>query len=116
MKSSQNIKTPTRLNLTREIPRSIQQEIQNYFPGRSLSELTIRYYDSVEDVGYEYFRQKVLPACSDRSVVGYLEPFISFVRLGEALILSQEGQLFYETDGNDVSTETGPFWFVTVNS
>ncbi len=116
MKSSQNIKTPTKLNLTREIPLSIQQEIQQYFPGRPLSELTIRYYDSVEDVGYEYFRQKVLPACSDRSVVAYLEPFISFVRLGEALILSQEGQLFYETDGNDASTETGPFWFVTANS
>lgn len=100
---------------TQKIPRSIQQEIQNYFPDRSLSELTIRYYESVEDVGYEYFRHKVLPACSDRSVVSYLEPFISFVRLGEALILSQEGQLIYATDGNDASTETGPFWLVTAN-
>lgn len=100
---------------TQEIPRSIQQEIHKYFPGRALSELTIRYYESVEDVGYEYFRQKVLPACEDRSVVAYLEPFISFVRLGEALILSQQGQLFYETDGNDASTETGPFWFVKAN-
>jgi hypothetical protein len=100
---------------TQEIPRSIQQEIQKYFPDRSLIELTIRYYEKVEDVGYEYFREKVLPTCNDRSVIEYLEPFISFIRLGEALILSQEGQLFYETDGNDVSTETGPFWFVTAN-
>lgn len=108
------MKTGTLLNPTAEVPSRLREEIQKNFPVRELSDLSIRYYESVEDVGYEYFTQKVLPACHDLATVRELEPFISFVRLGEALILSREGIVVYDTDDNDRCTETGPFWFVTV--
>ncbi|OKH26156.1 hypothetical protein NIES593_03535 [Hydrococcus rivularis NIES-593] len=107
------MKTGTLLNPTAEVPSRLREEIQKHFPGREISDLSIRYYESVEDVGYEYFTQKVLSACQDLEAVRYLEPFISFVCLGEALILSEEGIVVYDTDENDRCTETGPFWLVT---
>ena len=107
------MKTGTLLDLTQEIPSRLSEEIKKYFPDKELRDLTIRYYVSVEDVGYEYFTEKVKRACNNDPDVQYLESFISFVQLGEALILSKEGIVVYDNNGSDRCTETGPFWFVT---
>lgn len=107
------MKAGTLLDPTTEIPDRLREQIKNHFPGQGLSELTIRYYESVEDVGYEYFTEKVLPTCNNDPAVRYLEPFISYIQLGEALVLSQEGIVVYESQENDTCTEKGPFWFVT---
>jgi hypothetical protein len=73
--------------------------------------------ESVEDVGYEYFNDRVLPSCSDEPVVRYLVPFISYVRLGEALVLDRQDSLVvYESDRDVPCTETGLFWLVTPKS
>jgi hypothetical protein len=107
------MKSGTLLDRTQEIPSRLQEEIHKKFPDQDLNELTIRYYESVEDVGYEYFTEKVLPTSDDEAAVRYLEPFISFVCLGEAIILSQEGLIVYDTNDHNRCTETGPFWLVT---
>lgn len=100
-------------HLTQAIPQSVLEKIRQHFPDRLFSELTIRYYDDVRDVGYEYFMNTVLPACHQSDLVQYLEPFISFVNLGEALILTQQGIVVYDNTGRGECTETGPFWFIT---
>lgn len=108
------MKSGTLLSPGQILPDRLRKAIRSRFPDRTLDRLNIRYYDSVEDVGYEYFHETVLPACNDARSVHYLAPFISFVRLGEALILDREdGLVVYEIDGDDLCTETGPFWFVT---
>lgn len=107
------MKTGTLVTPTQPIPTRLQEALHTYFPDKTLSELTIRYYANVEDVGYEYFMETVLPTCNNGAAVHYLAPFISFVRLGEARILDGEGTVIYETDENDFCTETGPFWYVT---
>jgi hypothetical protein len=84
------MKTGTLLDPTKQIPSRLSEQIHKNFPAKELSDLTIRYYESVEDVGYEYFTQTVLPLCGNDAAVRDLEPFISFVRLGESLILSKE--------------------------
>ncbi|WP_013324452.1 hypothetical protein [Gloeothece verrucosa] len=108
------MKAPPLIKSNPEIPLHRQGEIRQHFPNQAWNELTIRYYDSVEDVGYEYYTQKVLSACHQDESVRYLEPFISFVRLGESLILSEDGCVIYDNEKNDDScTETGPFWWIT---
>jgi hypothetical protein len=109
------MKTGTLLDPTKEIPSRLSEQIKKNFPAQELSDLKIRYYESVEDVGYEYFTQTVLPICGNHAAVRDLEPFISFMRLGESLILSQEGIVIYASEENDICTECGPFWFVTAN-
>lgn len=106
------MKTGTLLTPTQPIPTRLQEALQTHFPDTAVSDLSIRYYADVEDVGYEYFVETVLPTCHDRSAVHYLAPFISFVRLGEARIMDGDGIVVYETNGNDSCTETGPFWYV----
>lgn len=108
------MKTGMLLNPNQEVPSRLREQIKKNFPDRELIDLTIRYYENVADVGYEYFTETVLPACNNDPAVQYLESFISFMRLGEALILSQKGIAIYDSDENDRCTETGPFWFVTV--
>ncbi len=102
------------LSPDRPLPEFLRSAIQDRFPGKVIDDLSIRYYESVEDVGWEYFNERVLPACSDEPVVRYLGPFISCVRLGEALVLDrQDGLVVYDTDRDVPCTETGPFWLVT---
>jgi hypothetical protein len=109
------MKTGTLHEPTQTLPALLQEQIQKNFPDQALSDLSIKYYESVADVGYEYFTQTVLPKCEQDPDVEYLESFISFPRLGEALILSQAGTVVYDNDScNDKCTETGPFWFVTL--
>lgn len=110
------MKTGTLLDSTNKIPGLLSEQIKKHFPDKELNDLTIRYYESVSDVGYEYFQEKVLPTCNDDPVVKYLEPFISYIKLGEALALSQEGIVVYDNQENNKCTETGPFWFVTAKS
>ncbi len=111
------MKSGVLLSPTQTFPDRLQEAIQARFPGKDIQDLTIRYYESVEDVGYEFYMETVLPTCTDAQPVHYLAPFISFVRLGEALVLDREdGLLVYETDRDDLCTETGPFWFVTLKS
>jgi hypothetical protein len=99
------------------LPQHVFTAIHRRFPDRTLADLIIRYYACVEDVGYEFYVEKVLPTCCPSAAVHYLAPFISYVRLGEALILDREdGLVVYESDGNDCCTETGPFWFITPNA
>ncbi|MGL4622822.1 hypothetical protein [Chroococcidiopsis sp.] len=107
------MKTGMLLDPTKEIPSRLSEQIKNNFPDRELSDFNIRYYQCVEDVGYEYFTETVLPICGNHAAVQYLEPFISFMRLGESLILSKEGMAIYASEENDTCTECGPFWFVT---
>ena len=57
------MKTKTLLTSRQNIPIQLQQEITRHFPGKPLNELTIRYYETVEDVGKEYFTKTVLSAC-----------------------------------------------------
>ncbi|MCA2719725.1 MULTISPECIES: hypothetical protein [Microcystis] len=105
------------LSPDRPLPEFLRSAIQDRFPGKVIDDLSIRYYESVEDVGWEYFNERVLPACSDEPVVRYLGPFISYVRLGEALVLDrQDGLVVYDTDRDVPCTETGPFWLVTPKS
>ncbi|HIK56204.1 MAG TPA: hypothetical protein IGS37_13705 [Synechococcales cyanobacterium M55_K2018_004] len=107
------MKSNTLLDTSQAIPERLQQKLDQLFPGKPLSDLIIRYYSSVEDVGREYFAETVLSACGNRPAAHFLEPFISFVGLGEAVILAQKGTVIYDTDhDNDSCTETGPFWFV----
>lgn len=108
------MKSGVLLSPTQTLPERLQQAIHKRFPGKGIQDLSIRYYESVEDVGYEFYMETVLPPCPDARPAHYLAPFISFVRLGEALILDRnDGLLVYETDQDDLCTETGPFWFVT---
>lgn len=108
------MKVGTLLTPSQKIPDRLMIGIQKQFPDRHVSELNIRYYESIEDVGYEYYMEKVLPECKNATAAHYLAPFISYVRLGEALILDQgDGVVVYETDEDDRCTETGPFWFVS---
>lgn len=107
------MKSGTLIDRTQEIPSRLQEEIQKKFPDKDLNELTIRYYQSVEDVGYEYFSEKILSTSNDKAAVRYLEPFVSFICLGEAIVLSQEGLVVYDTSDRNCCTETGPFWLVT---
>ena len=105
------------LSPDRPLPEFLWSAIRERFPGKAIDDLGIRYYESVEDVGWEYFNERVLPACSDEPVVRYLGPFISYVRLGEALVLDrQDGLVVYDTDRDVPCTETGPFWWVTPKS
>lgn len=108
------MKSGTLLDSTQTIPKKLHQEITEHLPEKQLSDLTIRYYNSLEDVGHEFFNEKILPACIDNPLVCYLEPFISYGQLGETLILSQNGLVVYDNEENPMCTETGPFWFVTV--
>lgn len=111
------MKSGTLLSPDRPLPEFLRSAIQERFPGKAIDDLSIRYYESVEDVGWEYFNDQVLPACSDEPVVRYLGPFISYVRLGEALVLDrQDGLVVYDTDRDVPCTETGPFWLVTPKS
>ncbi|BAY12149.1 hypothetical protein [Calothrix sp. NIES-2098] len=110
------MRTATLLDPATKIPDRLSEQIKHYFPDKELNDLTIRYYESVEDVGYEYFQDKVLPTSNYDLVVKYLEPFISYIKLGEALTLSTPGIVVYDTQENNKCTETGPFWFVTVKS
>jgi len=111
------MKSATLLSPDRPLPEFLRSAIQDRFPGKAIDDLSIRYYESVEDVGWEYFNDRVLPACSDEPVVRYLGPFISYVRLGEALVLDRQDCLVvYETDRDVPCTETGPFWLVTPKS
>lgn len=108
------MKVGTLLAPHQAIPDRLLEAIQMKFPDKRLSDLTIRYYESVEDVGYEYYMQKVLPTCTPATAAHYLAPFISYTRLGEALVLDQpEGLVVYETEKGDRCTETGPFWLAT---
>ncbi|NWF60520.1 MAG: hypothetical protein HXY43_14965 [Fischerella sp.] len=110
------MKTGTLLDPTTKIPSYLSEQIKKHFPDKDLNDLTIRYYESVEDVGYEYFQEKVLPTCNYDPAVKYLEPFIFYIKLGEALTLSKEGIVVYEIEENNKCTETGPFWFVAAKS
>ncbi|GCL46156.1 hypothetical protein NIES3806_09980 [Microcystis aeruginosa NIES-3806] len=111
------MKSATLLSRDRPLPEFLWSAIRERFPGKAIDDLGIRYYESVEDVGWEYFNERVLPACSDEPVVRYLGPFISYVRLGEALVLDrQDGLVVYDTDRDVPCTETGPFWWVTPKS
>jgi hypothetical protein len=110
------MKTGMLLSPTQAIPDCLRKAIQKNFPGKEFRDLTIRYYESVEDVGYEYFMETVLPACNNGPAVRYLAPFIAYIRLGEALVLDKEGVVVYETDEGNSCTETGPFWLVTLKS
>jgi hypothetical protein len=110
------MKTGTVVDLSKELPPRLQEQLEVKFPGKPLSDLAIRYYENVEDVGYEYFTEMLLPTCSNIPAICYLKPFISFVGLGEALILSQAGAVIYDSNHNDRCTETGPFWFVKTTS
>ncbi|CAO5035983.1 SMI1/KNR4 family protein [Microcystis aeruginosa] len=111
------MKSATLLSRDRPLPEFLWSAIRERFPGKAIDDLSIRYYESVEDVGWEYFNERVLPACSDEPVVRYLSPFISYVRLGEALVLDrQDGLVVYDTDRDVPCTETGPFWWVTPKS
>ncbi len=107
------MKTGIVLAPTQPIPDRLRDAIEKNFPDRDINDLVIRYYADVEDVGYEYFLETVLPTCNNRPVAHYLAPFIAYTRLGEALLLDKDGIVVYETDENDFCTETGPFWFVT---
>jgi hypothetical protein len=106
------MKSSTLLDLSQALPERLKQQLDQQFPGRPLSDLIIRYYRSVEDVGHEFFTETVLTDCGNRPAAHFLEPFISFVGLGEAVILSQQGTVIYDTDHGNSCTETGPFWFV----
>lgn len=66
------MKSGTLIDLPQGIPSRLQEEIHKKFPNKDLNELTIRYYESVEDVGYEYFTEKVLATSNDESAVRYL--------------------------------------------
>lgn len=107
------MKLGTRLDPNQTMPDRLQEEIHKRFPDRQLSDLSIRYYENVADVGYEYFKGSVLPISHNHASVRCLEPFIAFISLGEAIILAQEGAVIYDSDRNNGCTETGPFWFVT---
>lgn len=108
-----DMKTGTLLSPLHKVPRCLQTAIEETFPGKAVSDLVIRYYTNVEDVGYEYFQETVLLICQNEAAIRYLEPFVSYVQLGEALILSQDGLVVYEADETDRCTESGPFWLVT---
>jgi hypothetical protein len=100
------MKTGTLVRSTQTLPESIQEKIRQAFPDQELSDLVIRYYNTIEDVGYEYFVEKVLPSCTHSPTVQYLEPFISFTLLGETLILSDtESIVIYDSNHDDSCTE-----------
>lgn len=108
------MKSETLLTSPQTIPDRLREAIQNRFPEIAMENLTIHYYESVEDVGYKYFTETVLSACNDNQAVQRLAPFISYIQLGEALVLEQKDVLvLYDSNGNDRCTETGPFWLVT---
>ncbi|HEY9646329.1 MAG TPA: hypothetical protein V6C88_08175 [Chroococcidiopsis sp.] len=108
------MKSETLSTSSQTMPDRLQEAIRNRFPGTAMEDLTIRYYDSVEDVGYEYFTETVLSACEDNQALQRLAPFISYVQLGESLVLEQkEGLVVYDSNGDDRFTEVGPFWLVT---
>lgn len=93
------MKSATSSSPDRPMPEFLRSAVRERFPGKAIDDLSIRYYESVEDVGCEYFNDRVLLACSDEPVVRYLGPFISYVCLGEALVLDrQDGLVVYETD------------------
>lgn len=106
------MKSDTVLDLSKPIPERLKQQLDQHFPGKSLNDFVIRYYCSVEEVGHEFFTETVLTDCGNRPAAHFLEPFISFVSLGEAVILSQRGTVIYDTNHGNSCTETGPFWFV----
>lgn len=108
------MKVGTLLTPNDVIPQSLQEGIQAHYPSYSFDQLTVRYYANVEDVGYEYFMNQVVPNCHNRAAIHYLAPFISFVRLGETLVLDQDTVVIYDTNDGDPCTETGPFWLVTL--
>lgn len=110
------MKLGIQLDPSQTIPDRLQEEIHRRFPDQPLSDLTIRYYENVGDVGYEYFRESVLPISHHHPSVQCLESFIAFISLGEAIILAQEGAVIYDHDRNNGCTETGPFWFVTTKA
>lgn len=107
------MKVGTLLTPSDVIPERLREGIQAHYPDCSFNQLTVRYYANVEDVGYEYFMNQVVPNCHNRAAVHYLAPFISFVRLGETLVLDQNNVVIYDMDDGDSCTETGPFWLVT---
>ncbi len=111
------MKLGTLLSPAETLPYRLREAIQTHFPGKDVADLDIRYYESVEDVGYEYFTEKVLPTCNHNRSVQYLAPFVSYIRLGEALVLDQKDTvLVYDIDRDDHCTETGPFWLLTSKS
>lgn len=111
------MKLGTVIDDTQSIPEELNTQILQKFPNHPLSDLLIRYFDTVEDLGYEYFINIVLPTCANARAVKYLEPFISFTRLGEALVLENFQTAFvYDATNGDRCTETGPFWLVTLKS
>ncbi|WP_416669889.1 hypothetical protein [Egbenema bharatensis] len=108
------METGTLVSSTQSLPATIQQRIQEAFPNKAFSDLVIRYYNTIEEVGYQYFVEKVLPSCIYSPTVEYLEPFIAFTLLGESLVLADsESMVFYDTNNDDSCTETGPFWLVS---
>ena len=107
------MKTGLLLDPTAEMPELLREQITKNFPNQSSDQLTIRYYDSVADVGYEYFVSQSLPACGHNPMIECLGPFISYQQLGEALVLASGGLVVYDSNGSDRCTETGPFWLVT---
>lgn len=108
------MKSETLSTSSQTIPDRLQEAIQNRFPGIAMENLAIRYYQSVEDVGYEYFTETVLLTCKNNQAIQRLAPFISYTQLGESLVLEQkDGLIVYDSNGGDRCTETGPFWLVT---
>lgn len=107
------MKTGLLLDPTAKLPDRLQAQITKNFLNQPADQLTIRYYEAVEDVGYEYFVSQVLPVCGHNPVIECLEPFISYQQLGEALVLASGGFVVYDSNGGDQCTETGPFWLVT---
>jgi hypothetical protein len=93
----------TLTNLAQSLPEHAKQKINDAFPHQTLSDLDVRYYNSVEEVGYDYFFNTVLSSCVDSSVIQSLEPFISFTRLGESLALDTAGTIvIYDTNNGEV--------------
>jgi len=101
------------LDPTAELPDRLREQIAKNFLNQPIDQLTIRYYDAVEDVGYEYFVNQILLAFGHNPMLTCLEPFISYQQLGEALVLASGGLVVYDSNGSDQCTETGPFWLVT---
>lgn len=107
------MKRGTVIDAKQTLPERLLNAIHRRFPDKTVDDLSIRYYNNVKDVGYEFYMEQVLPGCMNDSAIHYIAPFISYVRLGEALILDNEdGIVVYESDENDCCTETGPFWLI----
>ena len=103
------MKTQTTLKKLEEIPQEIQECIAKKFPGVALETLKIRYYTHVRDVGQDFFREIVVASCNRPDAAQFLEPFISFECLGEALVLEHDELVVFAPD----ATETGPLWVIT---